>query len=74
MFIGEKRFPIGTFLDLLGENWMLVGFFKINFFISGEICLTTNDSADKNAECKFPWKFNGNLLNECTDDTDPDGK
>ena len=42
--------------------------------ISGEICLTTNDSADKNAECKFPWKFNGKTLNECTDDTDPDGK
>ena len=44
------------------------------FFISGQRCLTTNDSPDSNAECKFPWKFNGKLLNECTDETDPDGK
>ena len=43
-------------------------------FISGETCLTTNDSADNNAECKFPWKFNGKTLNECTDETDPDGE
>jgi hypothetical protein len=37
-------------------------------------CLTTNDSPDKNAECRFPWKYNGKTLNECTDESDPDGK
>ena len=38
------------------------------------ICLTTNDSQDKNAECKFPWKYNGKIRNECTNETDPNGK
>ena len=47
---------------------------KYHIFISGQKCLTTSDSPDSNAECKFPWKFNGNLLNGCTDETDPDGK
>ena len=39
-------------------------------------CLTTdtNDSPDKNAECKFPWKFEGKVINECTDASTPDGK
>ena len=55
-------------LDIIDEP------FLTDLFISGETCLTTNDSADKNAECKFPWKFNGKALNECTDETDPDGK
>ena len=42
----------------------------------GPRCLTTNtnDSPDKNAECKFPWKFDGKVINECTDATTPDGK
>ena len=44
------------------------------FFILGPRCLTTKDSPDANAECKFPWKFNGKVRNECIDDTDPDGK
>ena len=43
-------------------------------FISGPRCLTTNNSPDKNAVCKFPWKFNGKLLNECTNEQDPDGE
>ena len=43
-------------------------------FILGPRCLTTNDSPDKNAECMFPWKFGGVTLNECTNQTDPDGK
>ena len=47
---------------------------EYHIFISGQKCLTTSDSPDSNAECKFPWKFNGNLLNGCTDETDPDGK
>ena len=47
---------------------------KYRIFISGQKCLTTNDSPDNNAECKFPWKFNGKTLNQCTDETDPDGK
>ena len=29
----------------------------------GPRCLTTNDSPDKNAECKFPWKFDGKITN-----------
>ena len=53
------------------ENLFFVWY---HIFISGQTCLTTNDSPDSNAECKFPWKFNGKLLNECTDQTDPDGK
>ena len=43
-------------------------------FILGLRCLTTNDSPDKNAECIFPWKFSGITLNECTYQTDPDGR
>ena len=43
-------------------------------FILGPRCLTTNDSPDKNADCKFPWKFQEKILNECTTETDPDGK
>ena len=42
--------------------------------ILGPRCLTTNDSPDKNAECKFPWKFEGKVINECTDASTPDGK
>ena len=42
-------------------------------FISGQTCLTTNDSPDKNAECKFPWKFQGKVTSECTNEADPDG-
>ena len=37
-------------------------------------CLTTNDSPDKNAQCKLPFKFNGVLRQECITDTDPDGR
>ena len=42
----------------------------------GPRCLTTSndDSPDKNAECKFPWKFDGNVINGCTDAATPDGK
>ena len=40
----------------------------------GPRCLTTNDSPDKNAECKFPWKFDGKITNECTDAATPDGR
>ena len=32
----------------------------------------TNDSPDKNAQCKLPFKFNGVLRQECITDTDPD--
>ena len=46
----------------------------IELFISGQTCLTTNDSPDKNAECKFPWKFLGKVTSECTNEGDPDGK
>ena len=42
--------------------------------ILGPRCLTTNDSPDKNAECKFPWRFNAKLKNECTDEADPNGR
>ena len=38
------------------------------------ICLTTNDSQDKNAECIFPWKYIGKIRNECTNEKDPNGK
>jgi len=57
--------------------WLrLIGLITLAIFqvCSGQTCLTTNDSPDKNAECKFPWKFNGKTLNGCTDETDPDGK
>ena len=42
--------------------------------ILGPRCQTTNDSPDKNADCKFPWKFQGKIIKECTTETDPDGK
>merc|ERR1711981_499273 len=40
----------------------------------GQKCLTTNEGPRKATECKLPWKFNGKLLNGCTDETDPDGR
>merc|ERR1719219_1746727 len=40
----------------------------------GQTCRTTSDSPRKEIECKLPWKFNGKLLNGCTDETDPDGR
>ena len=37
-------------------------------------CFTTSDSPDKNAQCIFPWKFNGILKQECITETDPDDR
>ena len=37
-------------------------------------CFTTNDSPDKNAQCKLPFKFDGVLRQGCITDTDPDDR
>ena len=74
----KKAFFLGRTLfrrSRRGVSSMMKSIFGlIELFISGQTCLTTNDSPDKNAECKFPWKFLGKVTSECTNEGDPDGK
>ena len=43
-------------------------------FLGDSQCFTTSDSPDKNAQCKFPWKFQGILRQQCITDSDPDDR
>ena len=43
--------------------------------ISGQFCITSNNtSPTPNAQCRFPFKFDGKLRDSCITDKDPDGK
>jgi len=43
---------------------------------TGQNCKTTNEegAGKKNTDCAIPWKFNGELINGCTDKTDTNGR
>ena len=71
-YIGGCPAPLTTPAPFLDKPPIKDGLEEL--LILGPTCLTTNDSPDKNAECIFPWKYSGITLNECTNETDPDGK
>jgi len=43
---------------------------------SGQNCKTTSEkgAGKNNTDCAIPWKFNGELINGCTDKTDTNGR
>ena len=69
-----------SYLGLNCETPITISTTAVNQTLSGTLidsqCLTTSDSdsPDKNATCKFPWKFDGILRQECITDKDPNNK
>ena len=59
-------------------NWWQDFYGHLLLISSGNLpngqCFTTNDSPDKNAQCKLPFKFDGVLRQGCITDTDPDDR